>query len=260
MAIQTSIKKSYLWMNLLFLVLCIGGGVWGAYSYWIGLPEKYQAVLVYEGLMLEQADLNNRAAFQKIEAKVRTGTASMDERAKFERLRKEMPEAMAPLTDEDRSRFEAINFILADDFKNTPPKVPASYDGPIYFYVWFLACGVLCAPWFLWKLASRWGLKWTLEEDGTLITPDGTYSRDQVIGIDMSKWMKKSTASVRIEGADDVILDDFEHQNTYRIVGALAHRFHPDAWTEDAKPVKDMDRSEESDSSESDLDSTDDPA
>ena len=245
MAIQTSIKRSFFYWNLVYLVLCGGLGAWGAYDYWVTIPDKYVAVAEYEELTEEQRELEARSEFITLRGKLRSGELSEDDKMRLEELRAMPAEVMVPLTEDDRTRYEAINEILLVDFENTPPQMPASYDGWVNFYVYFIGCGVLGAPWFVWKLFSRRGLCWTLEDDGTLVTPDGSYSMDQITGIDMSIWMKKSIAKVNVEGADDVELDDYENQDAFKIVGVLAHRFHPDEWTEEAKLVKVEEDSEE---------------
>lgn len=250
MAIQTSIKRSFFYWNLVYLVLCGGLGAWGAYDYWVTIPNKYAAVAEYEGLAEEQRELEARSEFFTLRNKLRTGAATDDDKARLEELRGMPADVKVPLTDEDRTRYEAINEILLVEFENTPPQMPASYDGWVNFYVYFIGCGVLGAPWFLWKLFSRRGLSWSLEDDGTLVTPDDRFPNDRITGIDMSVWMKKSIARVNVEGAEDVELDDYENQDAFKIVGALAHRFHPDEWTEEAKPVKAEEASDEDAESE----------
>lgn len=255
MAIQTSIKRSFFYWNLVYLVLCGGLGAWGAYDYWVTIPNKYAAVAEYEGLAEEQRELEARSEFFTLRNKLRTGAATDDDKARLEELRGMPADVKVPLTDEDRTRYEAINEILLVEFENTPPQMPASYDGWVNFYVYFIGCGVLGAPWFLWKLFSRRGLSWSLEDDGTLVTPDGAFPADQITDIDMSIWMKKSIARVEVEGeTEPIVLDDYEYENVYLIVGTLAHRFHPDAWTDEAKPVKD-DESVDEDGVEPDADS-----
>ena len=71
----------------------------------------------------------------------------------------------------------------------------------------------------------------------------------------MSIWMKKSIAKVLIKDrAEPIVLDDYEYADVYLIVGALASKFHPDAWTEEAKPVKEDEADEDDDgSAESEL-------
>ena len=120
-----------------------------------------------------------------------------------------------------------------------PPKPPASYDRWVNFWVYFVGTGILGTPWFVWKLWSRRGQAWRLEDDGSFSTPDGVFAADEIADIDMSIWMKKSIAKVLIKDqAEPIVLDDYEYADVYLIVGALASRFHPDEWTEEAKPIK----------------------
>ena len=126
-----------------------------------------------------------------------------------------------------------------DDFENTAPEPPASYDRWVNFWIYFVGTGILGTPWFVWKLFSRRGQTWRLEDDGSLSTPDGVFGRDEIDDIDMSIWMKKSIAKVEIKDrSEPIVLDDYEYADVYLIVGALASRFHPDEWTEEAKPIK----------------------
>ncbi|MCP3858835.1 MAG: hypothetical protein GY704_04225 [Phycisphaeraceae bacterium] len=104
-------------------------------------------------------------------------------------------------------------------------------------------------------------MSWRLEEDGTLVTPDGSFPADQITDIDMSVWMKKSIARVEVEGpTEPIVLDDYEYENVYLIVGALAHRFHPDAWTDEAKPVKDDEPEDDAEAGSEDDAETGDPS
>ena len=116
-----------------------------------------------------------------------------------------------------------------------------------------MGTGILGTPWFVWKLWSRRGMSWRLEEDGSLVTPEGSFAADQITDIDMSIWMKKSIARVGVESQiEPIVLDDYEYENVYLIVGALAHRFHPDAWNDEAKPVKDDEPEDDQDSGSED--------
>lgn len=48
MAIQTSVKRSFILWNVLYIVLCGGLGAWGAYDYWVTIPDQEAAVVEYE--------------------------------------------------------------------------------------------------------------------------------------------------------------------------------------------------------------------
>jgi hypothetical protein len=258
MAIQTSVKRSFIYWNLLYLVLCGGLGAWGAYDYWVTIPAQQKAVAEYGGLVEELAGLEIRGKLWQLAEKRQSGSATPEEVQELQELEKALQEAGTTgppprLTDAERVRYPEIKDILTVDFENTPPESPASYDGWVNLWVYFVGCGILGTPWFVWKLMSRRGQVWILEDDGSLKTPDGTFTTTEIIDIDMSTWMKKSLARVEVAGRNEpIVLDDYEYQDTYLIVGALANRLHPDEWTEEAKPVKDSKPAEDPELGEDD--------
>jgi hypothetical protein len=244
MAIQTSIKKSFIYWNLLYLVLCGGLGAWGAYDYWVTIPEQELAVERYSNLMNEFASLELRGQYQQLAIKRAQNALTEDERSMLQELESSMREAgmtsaPPPLSDAEKARYSEIKDTLTREFENTQPEPPASYDRWVNLWVYVVGTGILGTPYFAWRLFSRRGQTWRLEDDGSLVTPEGTYPADAIQDIDMSIWMKKSIAKVQVQGrAEPVVLDDYEYQDAYKIIGTLAHQFHPDEWTEDAKPVK----------------------
>jgi hypothetical protein len=260
MAIQTSIKKSFVYWNLLYLVLCGGLGAWGAYDYWVTIPTKEEEVERYATLMNEFAGLELRGQYQQLAGKRAQNALTEDERTTLQELEKTMREAgmtaaPPPLSDSEKARYSEIKDILTVEFENTQPEPPASYDRWVNLWVYVVGTGILGTPYFAWRLFSRRGQTWRLEDDGSLSTPEGTYPADAIEDIDMSIWMKKSIAKVRIrDRAEPVVLDDYEYQDAYRIIGTLAHKFHPDEWTEEAKPVKEKASASESDGNEAEAD------
>ncbi len=244
MAIQTSVKRSFILWNLLYIVLCGGLGVWGAYDYWVTIPDQEAAVVEYEELNARRTVLEIRGVLWTLIKKKSDGTITESEDASLANMRADFEKAgltqpPPPLTMEEVAEYEAIKVTLKDDFENTAPEPPASYDRWVNFWIYFVGTGILGTPWFVWKLLSRKGQTWRLEDDGAFSTPDGVFGRDEIDDIDMSIWMKKSIAKVLIKDrAERIVLDDYEYADVYLIVGALASRFHPDEWTEEAKPIK----------------------
>ena len=266
MAIQTSIKRSFVLWNVLYIVLCGGLGAWGAYDYWVTIPAQEEAVATYEELNVRRAELEMRGVLWTLLAKKTDGTITETESETLEEMRVAMQEAdlpgpPPPLTDEEKEEYKTLKKTIEVDFENTAPEPPASYDGWVNFWVYFVGTGILGTPWFVWKLWSRRGMSWRLEEDGSLVTPEGTFTADEITDIDMSVWMKKSIARVEVEGpTEPIVLDDYEYENVYLIVGALAHRFHPDAWTDEAKPVKDDEPEDDAEAGSEDDAETGDPS
>lgn len=253
MAIETTVKRSFIFWNVLYIVLCGGFGIWGAYDYWVTIPSKVTAVERYQSLIGERVALGVRGEFYVLLNKQQNRAITEEEREKLQTLTKGFMDAgltqpPPPLTQEERDRYQEIERILKDDFENKTPESPASYDGFVNFWVYFVGCGLLSTPFFVYRLMSRRGRAWRLDDDGTLTAPEGSFAADRITDIDMSTWMKKSIARVDVDGLDEpIVLDDYEYQDVYLIVGALAHRFHPEAWTEEAKPVAEDGEDEDGD-------------
>lgn len=209
MAIQSTLKKSFLAWNVAYLIIMGGLGVWGAYDYWVTIPEKERLATEWDELVHEGQELTDRA------------------------------QSGLPLTEADALRYEEIQEIQTRVFENTAPQPPAAYDRALNFWVYFMGCGVLGAPWYLWKLIAQRRVGIGLNENGDLIDGETTHPAASITGIDLSKWMSKSKAMVSVDKVENpLVLDDYVFQDMFLVVGALAHRFHPEAWTDEAKPIK----------------------
>ena len=57
-------------------------------------------------------------------------------------------------------------------------------------------------------------------------------------GIDLSRWMPKSIATLEVRGGDPLVLDDYKFGGMHLIVGTYAHRFDPQVWNADATLAK----------------------
>lgn len=110
---------------------------------------------------------------------------------------------------------------------------PAKFDRAMQ---WLFIGSLLIVPWSVWTLVATSRRRYTLDDDGTLHMPEGTWARDEIADIDMSRWMAKSVAWVVHSDGARVKLDDYKHQDLHRIVGALACRLHPEEWDDDARP------------------------
>jgi hypothetical protein len=105
---------------------------------------------------------------------------------------------------------------------------------------------ILClpmAPYFFWLCAATRRRMYQLDEDGTLHLPGklGAWRAEEIADIDMSRWMAKSTAQIVHTDGRRVLLDDYKHKNLHLIIGAIASRLYPDAWTAEARVVKPAD-------------------
>jgi hypothetical protein len=144
----------------------------------------------------------------------------------------------AGLSDAEKEQFRVANDVL-NRYKDEKPAEPAAYDRPVQLWLYIVGCGVLGVPWFVW---AQWQIsrrRYRLDDDGTFHAPEGTFSREQIVGIDLTTWMSKAIAWVEVEGSRRIQLDDYKYRFTEDIVGVLAQRFYPGEWTSDARPIGD---------------------
>ena len=145
-------------------------------------------------------------------------------------------ERRLPLTEQDyplaflafdatRSNLDAIGQVTA----------PGKYDRLTQWA--FIAC-LPCAPYFFWMYFVTRRRRYTLDDDGTLHTPAGTWPADELADIDMNRWMAKSIAWVIHRDGARVKLDDYKFKGLHQIVGAIASRLYPDDWDENARPAE----------------------
>ncbi|MFO0828192.1 MAG: hypothetical protein U0572_08580 [Phycisphaerales bacterium] len=207
MSIRTSIQPRILYGKPIYAAVCLAMGIWGWYDYAITIPRMENAVAEHAQLTARKDELTAKRASG--------GTLSTAEIADYERVSAE----------------------LATRFKEAPTP-PASYDRAVQLWLYIIGCGVLGPPMFLWPLFQAMRRKYELDDDGTLRLPEGTCNIDEIKSIDMSRWMSKSIATVTLPNGATSTLDDYQFKNLHLIVGAIAHRLHPDEWTSEAKQVK----------------------
>jgi len=210
MAIQTSIAPRQKWWTITYFVLCLGFGLWGLYDYLVTIPRRE-----VEAREFQQA----QTRLKEIEA---------------------LAVEQGELTEAQRTELAAVSARI-DEFGGDVPQPPRAWDRPVQLWLYVVGCGLIGAPWFAWTLWSTSRKKYTLNDDGSLDSPEGHWSRDDIVGIDMNRWMEKSMAWVIHRDGRRLLLDDYKYRNMHLIVGALAHRFDPASWTIEAKVVKPAD-------------------
>lgn len=206
MAIETVVARRQKIKLIAVAVFCLVLAVWAAYENLVTFPRLEQNAARFAALKDE---------FQQLEALDKAGNITQAQREQWKRVDTEM-----------------------GAFGGEPPQAPDAWDRPVNTWLYIVACGVLGVPWCLWTLWSMSRRRWRLDDVGTLRSPDGTFTHEQIADIDMSRWMDKSIATVKATGGESTMLDDYKYKNSDRIVGAIAHRLMPDEWTEDARPVK----------------------
>ncbi|MCE2883515.1 MAG: hypothetical protein LW806_01255 [Planctomycetaceae bacterium] len=207
MAIETKVQTKLTLQNTAYAVLCLGLALWGWYDYSIKIPAQ-------------------QAAFEEYAAAEKT-------KSELENLAK-----ATALSDAEKEQFRAASDVLLR-YKDEKPAEPAAYDRPVQLWLYIVGCGVMGVPYFVWVQFSLSRRRYRLDDDGTLHAPEGTFAPEKIAGLDLTKWMAKSIATVEVEGGTKITLDDYKYKHVEDIVAALAARFYPGEWTSDARPIGD---------------------
>lgn len=208
MALQSRMRPKVLWFSVGYAVLCAGLGVWGAYDYWERIPRQEAQFLEYT----EAQRTSKRYTDMMAAGAVR----------------------LTPEQDAEYQRAAAV----VDRYASGAPTPVAAYDRPLQLWVYMIGCGILGTGWCIAGLARTASRSFRLDDDGTLHVGSRSVVPDDVTGIDMTRWMAKSIATLQVRDGVNVVLDDYKYSGLHLIVGAYAHRFHPQAWNADATPVK----------------------
>jgi hypothetical protein len=206
MAISTSMQPRQFWTNSIYAVVCLVFALWGYYDYTVKYPDMQKAFDEHKALS--------------------------DEKTAIEATKKDQ----GSLDPAQVTRYEELEAKLKE-YKEAPV-APGKYDMAIQLWLYIVGCGVMGTPYFLWNLFAIRRRSYRLEDDGTLVLPEGTCRIDELKGLDMSRWMSKSIATITMPDGRDVDLDDYKFKNMDRIVGAIANHFEPGQWTDEVKPVK----------------------
>lgn len=206
MAITTSMQPRQFWTNSIYAVVCLVFALWGWYDYSVKYPTMQREFDAHQALS--------------------------DEKAAIEELKKNQ----GSLDAAQIQRYEEIDAKLKE-YKEAP-LAPGKYDMAIQLWLYIIGCGVLGTPYFLWNLRSIRRRTYRLEDDGTLVLPEGSFRIEELKGLDMSRWMSKSIATITLPDGREVALDDYKFKDMDKIVGVLAHQFEPGRWTDEVKPVK----------------------
>jgi hypothetical protein len=206
MAITTSMQPRQFWTNAIYAVVCLVFALWGWYDYSVKYPTM-------------QREFDEHQALS-------------DEKAAIEETKKNQ----GSLDAGQIQRYEEVDAKLKE-YKEVP-LAPGKYDMAIQLWLYMVGCGVLGTPYFLWNFWSIRRRTYRLEDDGTLVMPEGTCRIEELKGLDMSRWMSKSIATITMPDGREVALDDYKFRNMDKIVGVLAHQFEPGRWTDEVKPVK----------------------
>jgi len=227
-------------------IVCVVLGLWGIWDYVIAIPEAARGAARAEILRVIKNGLDTpNGSPERLEAITVIGVAlesdgytDDDWNAGLAQMKVALEGAPIEVQREAMGGVEkglkAYGHITA----------PSKYDRPMQWV--FMSC----LPFGFWYLMSFLKMKkrasmYELSDDGTLITPEGSWPASEVKDIDMSVWISKTakarltwTAKVVVDGREPIELDDYVYQDMHLIIGALAHQFYPDDWTPLARRVK----------------------
>jgi len=235
-------------------VVCIVLGVWGILDYTVVIPNALRACDRAELLReFVQPALNVERGSQERDSGMVALNVTIEE---DDSLDQKWSDALIVFRGAVSgggvdSQQKATN--LVEDYLNEYGSVtrPSKFDRPMQ---WMF---ILCLPFgfyylFTYSKMTKRASMYRLDDDGTLSTPEGTWSKDDIQDIDMERWISKTgkarttwTAKVLVENHPPILLDDYVYKDVHLIIGNLAHRFYPENWTPLAKRVK-VEKQEES--------------
>lgn len=249
--LHASVAKSFSLRALFVAVICLVLGLWGVYDYIWEIPANEQAFARSEitrdvHSSLDALDAGEQSqiiqvTLLKLDARLDEplpGDVGADEISWRDTLRVYRDGIMRPSTVSptdwpamrEAARVQSdAGLILYGD--TTPP---SKYDRPVQWL--FIIC-LPFVPWYLWAFFSTGSRKYRMDPDGTFHMPEVTLKASEIADIDMSRWMAKSICwMVSTDGAR-IKLDAHIYKGLDTIIGAIAHRLHPNDWSLDARPV-----------------------
>ncbi len=207
MAIQSRLATGYWLRKAILTVLFLAFGLWAAYDGWVLFPAQAQRWKEYDEV------------YRPLEARVRAGEPLIGEESRtYNTLKAKYPQPPTERTDMD---------VALQRWGILPLCVGIS----VLFVV-------------TWIISAR--RVYTYNDDGSLIAPEGTFTADEMTGIDMTRWMSKSIAMLEINGGPKgggqaVKLDAWIYAELEDVIDALNRRFHPEEYR---SPPADTDQPE----------------
>lgn len=274
MAIRTRVQTRYTIQKLATIAVCLVLGLWGVYDYVFKIPAQERTWARGEVYRLVKSSIEEAGSPDTTvgEARAAAGEAIGEVDANIQALIAAgmSDDESAPDPDRVREALEARNdeqwfqelvlfraalteigqnprgqrsdaFVQVFELLERRVDQAATVSKPSTFDRMIQWAFILCLPFVplaTWQYLGARRRTYVLDEDGTLHSPAGDWSEDEIADVDMSRWMSKSIATVVHEDGTKVELDDFVHKNVHLIVGRLAHARYPDQWHEDARQVK----------------------
>ncbi|MCL4197756.1 MAG: hypothetical protein KJZ69_09725 [Phycisphaerales bacterium] len=197
MAIQSRLATGYWMRKVILTAIFFGFGCWGVYDGWVAWPRQAAAWKEYQ----EFRNLEDKRLASPGE------TLMGEEYRRWDALRTKYPKAPRERSDLDVS-FQQYLIV------------------PVCF-------GVSALFLITWMISAR--RRYTYNDDGSLIAPEGAFRADEMTGIDMTRWMSKSIAMLEIAGGPKgggkaVKLDAWIYAGLEEVIETLNRRFHPEEY------------------------------
>lgn len=261
MAIKTKLATRYWLKTILMAVVCLGLGFWGLWDYFIDIPQRAEAArksvvlkAVNAALATEVGSLQRSEAGGTVDMAlefaarvpvVRASEGGSVELGNTDGWIQSLELFQAALA-KGNLEIQQEAVVLVEEGLNLYGSVtpPSKYDRPMQWAF------ILCLPFGFYYLLSyrkmsRRSRVYGLDDGGRLTTPEGVWDSEEIVDIDMSRWIAPKgnarttwTALVIMKDEQKVLLDDYIFEDMHLIIGALAHRFYPDQWSPLAKRVQ----------------------
>ena len=246
MGLKTKLATRYWLKTIIMSLVCFVLGLWGVWDYAVAIPKATMEAQRANILRIVKNGLDTAPGSEhRVEAITVLDVAIERDDGQDNTWRLSLDDMRMALSDGGRElHLEAMGIVEAGLNNYGNVTAPSKYDRPMQ---WMF---ILCLPFGLYyilvylKMSKRAGT-YLLTEDGVLTTPEGTWSKDEIEDIDMSRWIAKTgnarstwTAKVVLKDGKKILLDDYIYSGMHSIIGKLAHAYYPNEWTSLAKRVK----------------------
>ncbi|MCH2151732.1 MAG: hypothetical protein MK089_00140 [Phycisphaerales bacterium] len=249
--LRAAVAPSYTLRVVLTGLMCLVLGVWGIYDYVWAIPATEEGYLRAEICRNVRASLDgiangdeelttptiiliDESLASPLELPEDGGTTSWQDVLGTFRDAIEPPSTLSP-TDVPQLRKEAMDLADAQLVPYAGITEPSKYDRPVQWL--FILC-LPFVPYYAWAFFTTKSRRYELDADGTLHMPEATWTSDELVEIDMNRWMAKSICWVIGKDGERIKLDAYVYKKLDVIIGVIAHKLHPEAWNIDARPVK----------------------
>lgn len=246
MALTIQLATRFWLKTIIMAIVCVVLGLWGMWDYGVTIPRAETGSARAELLRVVRSGLDTTLGSDvRSEALLALNSAIDQDDLRDTSWSDSLQTMRSAVTGGDLGVQRAAETTVDDGLKEYGSVIaPSKFDRPMqWLFIICLPCGFYYF-WKYWKMTNR-AKAFRLNDDGSLTTPDGSWSANEITDIDMSRWIAKTgnarstwTAKAILEDGTTVLLDDYIYQDMHLIIGRLAHQFYPDEWSPLARRVK----------------------